>query len=423
MVVVVAACSGVGGEPVATAAAPASPDPSSDPSVTAPVPTSTPASGAGVSTTTAGEITTTTLPELRSLRYQPVIETLSFPIVMTARRGSDVAWIGTKDGQVWTATAGELSDSPRLDLSARIRNHREQGLLGLALDPDDENLLYVHYSANDGDTVVSEIRLSDDGSFEERVLLQLDQPAANHNGGMIQLDADGHLYIALGDGGGADDRFRNGQNTATLLGAILRIDPTPAVSGAGSGDRPGYTVPDSNPFVDGGDQAGAGEIWAYGLRNPWRFWIDEVDGLVYIADVGQNAYEEVNVVALEPVGYDFGWPITEALHCFAPSSGCDVDSVTLPVVEVAHGDGGACSITGGVVYRGRAIPELEGHYLYSDYCGGWLRSLRWEGGVVDAADWTDQVGIPGPVVSFGVDGGGEVYVLTTESVFRIVAER
>jgi len=245
--------------------------------------------------------------------------------------------------------------------------------------------------------VVSEFALIDDGTADpnsERVLLRLSQPAANHNGGMIQFGPDGILYVGLGDGGGANDRFDNGQNRGTLLGGLVSIS------------------------VDGDPDP---TLFNLGLRNPWRFWID--DDVIYIADVGQNAYEEVSVVELGP-DINFGWPITEGLHCFRPSSGCDTTGLTPPVVEVSHGDAGTCSITGGVVYRGEAIPELYGTYFYSDYCGGYLRSFHFDGdGIRDETDWTEQVGVPGQVVGFGVDGEGEMYVVTTNSLLKLVAVR
>ena len=228
----------------------------------------------------------------------------------------------------------------------------------------------------------------------ERVLLRLDQPAANHNGGMIQFGPDGLLYLGLGDGGGAGDRFGHGQNAATLLGGLVTLS------------------------VDGEPDP---TLFAYGLRNPWRFWID--GDLIYIADVGQDRFEEITVAPLEP-GLNFGWPITEGLNCFRPASGCDTEGLTLPQVEVPLGEAGGCAITGGVVYRGGAIPELVGHYFYSDFCGGYLRSFRYAAGqVVDESDWTDQVGVPGQVASFGIDPAGEMYVLTTDGVYRVVAVR
>ena len=183
-------------------------------------------------------------------------------------------------------------------------------------------------------------------------------------------------------------------------------------------DGDDYVIPTDNPSL-----GGRAEIWASGLRNPWRFWIDAESGLMAIGDVGQNAFEEVDVVPLDPVGYNFGWPISEGLHCFSPSSGCDVSEVTLPVVEVAHGDAGTCSITGGVVYRGAEIPELDGVYLFSDFCGGYVRGFP----VTDPSAVTDYTtmfgGTLGQVSSFGLDADGELYVVTPGNVFRVFARR
>lgn len=336
------------------------------------------------------EPSVSTSPALKGLAYRRVVD-LPFPTILTARSGDDRPWVATKDGRLWVIEEGAAR--PAFDLSDRVRDRGEQGFLGMAFDPADPDLLYVHYSALDGDTVLSVVSLVD-GS--ERILLRIEQPAANHNGGMLQFDDRGWLYLGLGDGGGAGDTYGNAQNLDTLLGGIVRIDP--------EGDA--YTIPPTNPFP-------GRELWAYGLRNPWRFWID--GDTIYIADVGQDQFEEIDIVPLADVGYNFGWPITEGLHCFRP--GCDMSGITLPVVEIPAGDAGACAVTGGVVYRGSALPELVGHYFYSDYCGGWLRSLYWDGDEVsDLRDWTDQVGTAGNVVSFGVDGRGEVYVLTTSDV-------
>jgi glucose/arabinose dehydrogenase len=294
---------------------------------------------------------------------------------------------------------GEVGDEPVLDISGKVRDAGEQGLLAMALHPEDSDRFFVHYSARgDGRTVVAEYRLVDEttaDSDSESVLFEISQPAGNHNGGMIMFDPQGVLLLALGDGGGANDTFGHGQNRNTLLGGLVALD------------------------VEGSAEP---SLYAMGLRNPWRFWIDE--GLIYIADVGQSSYEEVSVAPLGP-GVNYGWPITEGLHCFRPASGCDVSGLHLPVVEVAHSDAGTCSITGGVVYRGEEIPELTGHYFYSDYCGSYLRSFRYQdGGAVDEADWTDQVGrADGGVVGFGVDGHGEMYVATTRALLRLEAVR
>jgi glucose/arabinose dehydrogenase len=317
---------------------------------------------------------------------------------MTALPGADHAYIATKDGRVWVYDGEAVLDVPALDISGNVHNQGERGLLSIVIHPEDSSRFFAHYTALGGDTVVSEFAFRSESEIDpgsERVLLRHAQPAANHNGGMILFGPDDALFLGLGDGGGANDRFDNSQNRDTLLGGLVRIDVDAADTGA--------------------------ELFQYGLRNPWRFWFDE--GLVYIADVGQRAFEEVSVAPIEP-DVNYGWPITEAKHCFRPASGCDSTGLTLPVIEVSHGDAGTCSITGGIVYRGPAIPEIDGHFFYSDYCGGYLRSFRYEdGAVVEESDWTDQVGEAGRVVGFGMDGAGEMYVATTERLLKVVAER
>ena len=348
-------------------------------------------------TTTTADVTTTTeepssstttsgaLTPLQSLTYVEV-ESVGFPIHLIPWPGVGGELLATKDGRVFEYGNGVVGDLV-LDISSQVRDNAEQGLLAIAANEDN---LYVHYSANNGDTVVSEFpRVGN--SFDraaENQLLTVDQPAGNHNGGMIQFGPDGRLYLGLGDGGRSNDFFGNGQNRNTLLAGLVAIDVETAES----------------------------ELFQYGLRNPWRFWIE--DDLIYIADVGQNAFEEISVAPLE-ADLNYGWPITEGLHCFRPSSGCDASGLTLPVVEVSHRDSGTCSITGGVVYRGSEIPELDGVYLYSDFCGGYLRGLL-DG---EATDYTEQVGVPGRVASFGTDADGEVYVLTTNRIFKLAAER
>lgn len=317
---------------------------------------------------------------------------LDFPTFLVARPGDATALVAERGGRVRTMRDGEIGDVI-LDLSDRTTVDGERGLLGLARHPEDDGRLFVHYTDGAGDTVVSEFALGDDLTVDpesERILLTVDQPARNHNGGMIQFGPDGALYVGLGDGGGAGDQFGNGQNQDTLLGGLVRIDV----------------------------EAAEAELWQYGLRNPWRFWIDGEEE-IWIADVGQRGYEEVNLADLTDAGLNYGWPILEGTHCYQTSD-CDPSGLRLPLVEVPRGDGGACSITGGVVYGGEEVPELAGRFLFSDYCGGFLRSVDRDGNV---EDHTEQVGVPGQVVSFGVDGRGEVYVLTIDRVLRLVAER
>lgn len=345
-------------------------------------------------TTAPAPTTTTTLAPLQGLAYEEVA-TVDFPIHLVGW-ADRTSLLATKDGHVLLIEPDwEIRPTPVLDISAQVRNEGERGLLAIA-PHEDSTRLFVHYSDNNGDTVVSEFTWVDGSFVDERVVFTIEQPAGNHNGGMIQFGPDGRLYLGLGDGGRSNDAFGHGQNTDTLFAGLTAIDV----------------------------ETGEAELFQYGLRNPWRFWIDQAGGdIVYIADVGQNAFEEVSAAPLT-AGVNYGWSITEGLHCFNPSSDCDTDGLTLPVIEVAHGDGGTCSITGGIVYRGAAIPEIVGHYFYSDYCGGYLRSFTVTDGVAgDISDWTDQVGAPGRVTSFGTDFSGEMYVLTTEQVLRVTAVR
>jgi len=328
-----------------------------------------------------------------SLRFVEVAAGTQNPIFLTASRGAGHSYLAEQGGRILYVLGDDIADHPVLDISEKVTFRGEQGLLGIALHPSQTGRLFVHYSNRNGHTVVSEYSLSEDGRTadpgSERIVFFTQQPATNHNGGMIQFGPDGHLYLGLGDGGRAGDHYGHGQRPDTPLAALVRIHP---------------------------DQL-TPEVWWYGLRNPWRFWIDEPSGLTYIADVGQDAFEEISVAMLTEPGLNFGWPITEGLHCFAPRQGCDTTGLTLPVLEIAHDDGGTCSVTGGVVYRGPSMPGLWGHYFYSDYCGGYLRSFRWDGSLaMDLREWASDLG---NVVSFGTDGSGEMYVLSTDKVYRI----
>ncbi len=229
-------------------------------------------------------------------------------------------------------------------------------------------------------------------------MIGIAQPFSNHNGGLVMFGPDGKLYIGMGDGGSGGDPLGHGQNAATLLGDILRLDV--------DASHP-YAIPADNPFV--GQTGKRPEIWATGVRNPWRFAFDREAGLLYVADVGQSQWEEVNVVPANQGGLNYGWNLMEGTHCYSPSSGCNHTGLTLPVLEYGHAQG--CSITGGFVYRGNALPGLRGHYFYSDYCQGWIRSFRYANGqATDQRTW--EVGSIGNVLSFGEDGARELYVLS-----------
>lgn len=344
---------------------------------------------------------------------------LDQPLVATAPAGDDRLFVGERAGVVRIVRGGEMLADPFLDIRGRVQVGGEFGLLGMAFHPDfpQEPRVFVHYSAADsGATTISAFRLSDDPDrvdpASEQILLSVPQPASNHNGGTIVFGPDGHLFVALGDGGGGGDTYGNGQDPSTLLGTLLRID----VDGSSQG-RP-YEIPPDNPFADGQD--GAPEVWAYGLRNPYRISFD--DGLVYIGDVGQSDREEIDVQPADAAGLNYGWPIMEGLMCFR-SADCDRTGLTLPAVDYAHEDG-VCGVIGGHVYRG-ANAAFAGTYLYGDLCAGWVRSFRYvDGEVTDHRDRTAELGLEVGdgygLLSFGQDGNGDVYVLTATAVHRIV---
>lgn len=402
-IILLAACSGNVQEAVSvpSTSGTSSTSPSTNPVATDQSTTTT----TTVTSTTTTTTTTVTLDPLLGLAYRKIAGDLDFPVFVDAPPGDSRLFVVSKEGRIWVSEGGPVLDEPFLDIADLVRNEGEQGLLGLAFDPAVEDRFFVHYSDIRGDTVLASYLFSADPNRADpssgRILFTADQPASNHNGGMLSFGPDGHLYLALGDGGRGNDAFGHGQRSDTVFGAILRFATDPF------GPAPG------NPFD---------EVWSYGLRNPWRFSFD--GELIYVADVGQNSFEEINVAPAAAPGLNYGWPIVEGLHCFSPPTGCDTTGITLPVVEVAHGDGGACSITGGYVYRGDAIPELNGHYFYSDYCGGWLRSFAWNGSeVTEATDWTADVGSIGGVTSFGTDGFGELYVTAGDSVYLVVPVR
>jgi glucose/arabinose dehydrogenase len=323
-----------------------------------------------------------------------VAEGLSSPLYATAPVGDDRLFIVEQTGTVRILADGAITAEPFLDISGSTNPGGESGLLGLAFHPDyaSNGRFYVNFTDRSGDTRFVAYRVSDDpnradaDSAEE--ILAVDQPRRNHNGGWIGFGPDGLLYVAMGDGGGAGDPRRSGQDPNSLLGKILRID------------------------VDNG---GAPEIFVSGVRNPWR---NAFDGdRLYIADVGQGEWEEINVVSLDDAGANLGWNIMEGGDCFRPREGCDTSGLTLPVDAYTHAVG--CSITGGYVYRGAAIPAIEGLYFFADYCSGILSSWRFNGeGVGESLSYADVFGSIGPVTSFGLDGAGEMYLITQDGTVR-----
>lgn len=303
------------------------------------------------------------------LELDIVVDGLTRPVdVADPGDGSGRIFVVEQPGQIRLVRDGRLIAEPFLDIQSRIASGGERGLLGLAFHPDfpSDPRLFVDYTDVNGDTVVSEFRLdgTDDDRADpdsERILIQIDQPFPNHNGGAVVFGSDGMLYVATGDGGSGGDPQGNGQRLDTLLAKILRID----VDGARTDGRP-YGIPSDNPFLD---QAGAQpEIWLTGLRNPWRMRFDGETGDLWIGDVGEGAWEEIDVAPAAGGGLNFGWNVMEGAHCFEPSDGCDETGLTLPVAEYDHDVG--CAVIGGPVIRDADQPLLNGGYLFSDSCSG-----------------------------------------------------
>ena len=334
---------------------------------------------------------------------------LSDPIHLAAPVGDPRLFVVEQAGRIRIVRNGSLVEKPFLDISTRVSSGNERGLFSVAFHPDfnANGSLFVNFTDLDGTTRIERYQVSFDPDIADpqsaSLLLSIEQPYANHNGGHLLFGPDGYLYVGMGDGGRGGDPLGSGQNRETLLGGILRLD----VDGA----EP-YSIPGDNPWAD--HASFRPEIWAWGLRNPWRLAFDPVADLLYIADVGQNSREEVNVVSAGAGGLNFGWNVMEGTECFDRST-CSQEGLVLPAVEYDHSSG--CSVTGGEVYRGSRIPEIQGLYFYSDYCRGWLRSFRFESGVaLDHQEW--DVGAIGSVVSFGMDGTGELYALSRAGVYR-----
>jgi glucose/arabinose dehydrogenase len=360
---------------------------------------------------TCGAAPVTGSPALKTTR---IANGLRSPVDLQAPPGDCRLFVVEQPGLIRVMRNGALVGAPFLDIASRVRSGGEQGLLGLAFHPRfaDNGRFFVNYTDSNGDTHIAEFRADspagDSASAStERLLLLVRQPFDNHNGGGLAFGLDGFLYIGLGDGGSAGDPQGNGQNLGTHLGKLLRID-------VDSGNP--YGIPRDNPFVS---RTGAlPEIWAYGLRNPWRFAFDRATGDLLIGDVGQSAVEEIDLA--RGGGLNFGWNVMEGSSCFRPASGCNTAGLTLPILEYRHTEG--CSVTGGMVYRGRRMPFLQGTYFYADYCTHFIRSLRVEGGAaVDRRERTPELGGGlGSVSSFGVDADGEIYILDLDGeVYRI----
>ncbi|MCS6304068.1 MAG: PQQ-dependent sugar dehydrogenase [Nitrospira sp.] len=354
-------------------------------------------------------------PASTTLKLQTIASTLNSPVFLAAPPGDTNRLFVLEQGgaiKVLDRANGNML-STFLTLTG-LTSGGEQGLLGLAFDPNytTSGRFYIHYTdANGAITVTRFVVSSTDPNVAEPasqvILVSIPHPTfANHNGGMLAFGPDGCLYAAVGDGGGSGDPNNNAQNLASRLGKLLRIDPiTGAACASGT----------LNPFLSGGDQL----VWSYGLRNPWRFSFDGDD--LYIGDVGQDAREEIDVSQGPNAGrgLNYGWRLMEGSVCFNPAINCTGGTLTLPTVEYTH-DNGACSVTGGYVYRGQVAPAIQGTYFYADFCAGFVRSFRFNNG--SALERTEWPLLAAPsITSFGQDGVGELYILTKGgTVSRIV---
>ncbi len=391
------------------------PPPISAPSQAATLPPT--ATEAPLATTEAPPATTTPLPRstitiaptepspsgLAEIILEPIVQGgLTHPTYLT-HAGDDRLFVVEQPGRIRIIQNGQLLDRPFLDITSKVTSQgTEQGLFSVAFHPayKTNGQFFVDYTRiGDGATVierytVSKLDPNQADALSAQEILVIAQPEPNHNGGQLQFGPDGYLYIGMGDGGGQGDPHGgqgNGQNLKVLLGKLLRIDVT---------NQNTYAVPADNPFGD--------EIWAYGLRNPWRFSFDRATGDLYIADVGQDTYEEVDFQpAASHGGENYGWRIMEGRHCYSPVAGCKQTGLTLPVAEYTHDEGG-CAITGGYVYRGQQSPALQGQYFFADYCTGYIWSLQHAG---DQWQMDKRLNSDMRISSFGEDVNGEVYVI------------
>ena len=385
----------------------------------------------GSSISVAGETTGTTLPgsgsttassvalpgsDLQALALETITTELVGATYVAVPPGDDAIYVLERRGLMKRVDpeTGEVTTVLDVVDKSNADKGLELGLLGLAFHPDfaTNRRFWIYYTDIEHDARVVEYTMTTNGVPEissEKLIMEVDRlpNALRHNGGMMQFGPDGFLYIASGDNAQYEV---NPQDPFTKMGAILRID-------VDSGDP--YATPSDNPWADG---SGAPEAWAIGLRNPWRFFIDAADNLIYIADVGHSSWEEINVVPLEPEGYNFGWPRLEGRACFSPGTGCEDADFVSPVLDYAHDEG--CSVIGGVVYRGTQIPELTGHYFFSDWCDGWIRSFRMDDGETgDVKEWT-ELGNVVQVTSVGLDADNEILIVTTAGLLaRLVPVR
>jgi hypothetical protein len=354
-------------------------------------------------------------PAIEALRVVEIAGGLTNPLYLTVPPGDNRLFVVEQEGRIRVIRDNTLLDQPFLDIANAVNFIGEGGLLGLAFSPDYETTghFWINYTDRDDyATVIERYTVSADPDMADptsaRLVLRVDQPTTSHNGGQLTFGPDGMLYVGMGDGGEYEDPDGHAQNASTLLGGLLRIDVRSADP---------YAIPADNPFHSSVD--GRPEVWAIGLRNPWRFSFDAVAGSLFVTDVGQHMWEEINAVPASAPAVNYGWSLMEGTHCFNAVV-CDPEDMAQPVHEYPHSVG--CSIIGGYVYRGEVLTGLQGHYFYGDYCQGWVRSLRVENGVAtDHRDW--NLGHIGHILSFGQDAAGELYVVSTlGSVYRIEPE-
>lgn len=386
---------------------------------TAPAPTATFPGGASIGPDQTAS-TGSPAPRLDhiAITLEPFATVSGGPLAIAAPDdGSGRLFVAAQDGKVWVVAAdGSVLGTPMLDIGSQISSGGERGLLGVATHPtfSSDPRVFVSYTNTDGDSIVASATLdpNDPNRLDPASLTRLlfiDQPYANHNGGGVLFGPDGRLYLSFGDGGSGGDPQGNGQNLQTLLGKILRVD----VDG-GPTNGP-YVVPPDNPYANGG---GKPEIWHWGLRNPWRLSFDRTTGDLWIGDVGQNAYEEVDVARQGTSNLNFGWNVLEGSHCYNQPT-CPTDGLTLPVTDYGHDLG--CTVVGGYVYRGAAYPFLVGTYLFADYCTGTIFAVDSASSALTTPVVVGAVA-GGAVSAFGEDASGELYVTRLSGeVSRLVA--
>ena len=380
--------------------------------------------GTGNGVTEVTQTFTLTVTDLPAEPGYPVLELhavatgMSHPLYVTSPPGDrSRLFVVERTGAIRIIKNGVLQATAFLDITARVSTGSEQGILGMAFPPDYATTKYfvVYYVDPAGNTVLSRFHVgsatSDVALSGEETLLTIPQPGGDHNGGMLAYGQDGYLYLSVGDGGCCGDPGGHGQDRTELLGSILRLDVGPTGP---------YQIPATNPWAN--DGVFRHELWNYGLRNPFRFSFDRETGDMYIGDVGDEYREEIDVLPGTSVGGEnLGWRIMEGMECFGGGTSCDRNGLTLPVLDYSHSLG--CSVIGGFVYRGVAIPALRGTYFYLDFCGAWVETFRWTGGAASSSrryQWLNSSEYPN---SFGEDADGELYI-TSESgnVFKVVAK-